>query len=232
LSDLIERLGKVSHFKGLSIHDLGAIVRAGQRIKVSAEAMIFLESEPAAGMYVLFSGKVHLCKLSPRGHQHIVSVIEPVIMFNEVSVLDGGPNPLTAIAVEDCRLWHISAENFQDLMHRFPEIGLGLLRVLARRNRHLLEHFEDLAFRSVLSRTAKLLLSLSENGKRPVIRQKHSIQEMASLISTVPEAISRSLNVIKQRGVIDCSRTKITILQPRVLAQVAQVPVFSSDEQR
>jgi len=55
----------------------------------------------------LLSGRVHLCKLGPNGQQQIMAVIEPVIMFNEITVLDGGPNPTMALAVEDCVTWNI-----------------------------------------------------------------------------------------------------------------------------
>ena len=54
-----------------------------------------------AGMFVLLAGQVHLRKLGPQGQESILAVIEPVIMFNEVAVLDGGPNLTTAVAAQD-----------------------------------------------------------------------------------------------------------------------------------
>lgn len=152
-----------------------------------------------------------------------MSIIQPVIMFNEVAVLDGGPNPITALAVQDCVTWQISQADFQDLMQIFPQLGAGLLRVMARRNRLLIAHYEDLSFRTVLARTAKLLLELSEQGKKNISRREHTIDLMAARVAAVREAISRSLHYIKDQGAISLSRTTITVLDPGLLASLAQV---------
>lgn len=222
-SDLIDSIKTVKHFHNLSLNDLRLIVTAGVVHRFRAGATIFTEGEPCSGMFVLMRGMVHLCKIGPQGQINIMAVVEPIIMFNEITVLDGGPNPVTAIAVKDCFIWQIGYESFQALLEKIPQVGLSLLRVLARRNRQMISQYEDLSFRSVVGRTAKLLLDLSDYGRRPIDRHACSINEMASRIATVPEAISRSLNLIKQRGVIRASRTEIVVLSAEELASLAQV---------
>ncbi len=223
--DLVESLGRVKHFKGLPEADRAEIVNAGQICTFPAGTVICREGDPCAGMFVLLSGHVHLCKLGPQGQQSIVAEIEPVIMFNEVTVLDGGPNLTTAIAVQDCTTWNISHESFQSLMQRYPLVGLarGLLRVMANRTRRLLSQYVDVSFRSVLARSAKLLLELSDNGQRPIDRKQFTNTEMAARISTVPEALSRSLKVFKKNGDIVCTRTSILVKQPKTLERFAQI---------
>ena len=221
-------LGRVWHFRHMNINDLRTIVNSGQLKRFRADSFIFHESDVSAGMFVLFSGKVHLCKLSPTGQVQIISIIEPVIMFNEVTAIDGGPNPFTAIAVKDCLTWKISSEDFEALVRRFPdpEIGLGLLRVLATRTRLLIDRCEDLSFRSVLARTAKLLLNLSDNGTKPIDRREHPIKDLSASIATVPETISRSLSYLSNRDLITCNRRRITILQPSELSVTAQLESY------
>jgi CRP/FNR family transcriptional regulator len=225
MENLAERLGRVWHFRHLAKPDLVIIVRAGKLRHHRADTFIFHEGEPAAGMFVLFSGCVHLCKLSPGGQEQILATIKPVIMFNEVTAIDGGPNPFSALAAENCLTWGISHEAFEDLVRRFPdpEIGLGMLRVMASRSRLLIGRCEDLSFRPVLSRTAKLLFDLCADGEMVIDRSKHSIKELAAQVATVPEAISRSLGTLKERGLIDTTRQQITILNPEALAEVAQI---------
>src|SRR5512140_1846538 len=110
---LVERMRTVPHFKRFPESDLRVIASSGTVRPFAAGSIIFAEGEPTAGMFVLLSGRVHLCKLGPRGQQSIITTIEPVIMFNEVSVLDGGANLVTARAVEDCITWHVEYSNFQ-----------------------------------------------------------------------------------------------------------------------
>ena len=160
--DLIAQLQRVEHFKRLPEVDVRAIVTAGRVRRFAAGETLFAEGAPCAGMFVLLTGQVHLRKLGPQGQESILAVIEPVIMFNEVAVLDGGANLTTAVAAQDCTVWQIGCDRFQALLARYPMIGLGLLRVLARRNRFLVSQVEDLSFRTVQARAAKLLLDLSD----------------------------------------------------------------------
>jgi CRP/FNR family transcriptional regulator, cyclic AMP receptor protein len=222
-SSLIDRLKTVKHFSSLSPGELWSIVSAGSVKRYGTGQTIFCEGDACAGMFVLIRGRVQLCKFGLQGQVNIMSVVEPVIMFNEVAVLDGGPNPVTAIAAEDSLLWQIDHQAFQDLLKKIPVVGLSLLRVLAARNRQMLDHYEDLSFRSVLSRTAKFLLDISECGRRPIDRRMCSIEEMARRIATVPEAISRSLSSLKSTGAIQVSRTEILITSEKKLSELAQL---------
>jgi CRP-like cAMP-binding protein len=223
MQNLAAQLGNVRHFSRLPESAREAIVTSGQVRRFAAGETILREGEPCAGMFVLLSGQVHLCKLGLQGQFQILAVVEPVIMFNEVTVLDGGPNPATAIAIRDCMTWNISCSAFQELMSHYPEVGLSLLPVLAARTRILVSQYEDLSFRSVLARTAKLLLDLSQYGQQTINRREHSIYEMAARVATTPEAISRSLQTFKRDGHILSTRTLITLHQPQALAKLAQI---------
>ena len=224
--DLVARLGRVRHFQGLSADALRAIVDAGQVVRFPAGATIFAEDEPCAGMFVLLSGRVNLCKLGPNGHEQIISVIEPVIMFNEVAVLDGGPNPVMALAVDDCLTWNISYTAFHSIIRQYPAVGLGLLPVLAARNRSLIARYEDMSYLSILARTAKMLLLWSDNGRRPIDRKEHSLDEMAAHIGTVREPVSRAIRTLRESGIITCTRAQIVVSQPEALARQAHVELL------
>lgn len=219
--NLLKGIRQVKQFQSLSDDNLKEIIISGQIQNFSSGQTIFVQDEPSAGMFVLIEGKVNICKIGPNGQQNIIASINPVIMFNEVAVLDCGKNPVTAIATQNCRLWHIDCEPFQTLLKRFPEVGLGLLRIMAVRNRRLIEHFEDLSYRNVESRVAKLLLDLSLNGTKPIIRKEHSIEEMASLIATVSPVISRTINNFRKSGYITTSRNTISLDQPESIARIA-----------
>lgn len=226
--NLAERLGNVSHFMKLPLADRLSIVLAGQMRLYSTDTVIFSEEEPCAGMFVLLKGHVHICKLGPQGQQNIIADIDPVIMFNEVALLDGGPNPYTAIATQNCFAWHISREAYQKLLQRYAqdqymEVALGLLGIMASRYRQLLDNYADLSFLTVPIRVAKLIYELSNQGQLPINRHETSINEMAAHIASVPEAISRSLNFLKCQGIIATTRTTINILKPDELARLAHV---------
>lgn len=220
---LAKQLRTVPHFQGMTDADLKTIVAAGQVRRFPAGTPIFSEGDPSAGMFVLMQGTVQLFKTGPQGQESIIAIVEPIIMFNEVSALDGGPNLTTAHATQDCVTWNVSHPHFRALMERYPQVGLGLLRVLALRYRALAAQYEDLSFRTVLARTAKLLLDLSRNGTHVIQRRTHTNQELAARIATVPEAFSRSLKVFKDDGYILSTRDQIQVINPATLARLAQL---------
>jgi CRP-like cAMP-binding protein len=226
-SSLAGRLGSVGHFQHLSESDLKVIVSAGQVIPFPAGSFIFSEGDPCAGIFVLFKGRVNLYKLGLQGQECILDVINPVIMFNEVSVLDGEANPYSAVAVQDCLTWRIQRDPFLSLMDRYPELGTGLLLVLAKRTRKMINHFEDLLSRTVRARTAKVILDISHQGKETISRRQYSNLELAALAATCPEALSRSLRTLREADVIDCNRKEIHVSRPEQLAELALVDVES-----
>jgi CRP/FNR family transcriptional regulator len=222
-SQLVSRLAKVRHFRALPLSAIHEIVTSGNVQSHPAGSIIYHEGWDCAGLFVLLRGCVHLSKTSFQGQETILSVMTPVIMFNEVSVLDGDTNPVTAIAFQKSVTWQINRDRFQQLMERYPIMGISLLNVLARRNRKLISMYEDLISRPVKVRTARLLLDLSSYGKVPIDRQLHSNQFLAAHVSTAPEAISRSIKILRETGLIDCTRTQIIVNCPDELAEFAQV---------
>ena len=221
-------LRNVEHFRKLSLADVRFIINAGELKRFQSDSVIFHEMEPSAGMFVLFSGKVHLCKMSPSGQVQIISIIEPVTMFNELTAIDGGLNPFTAIAEQKCLTWKISYDAFQSLVLRYPDprIGIAMMKVLAKRTRLLIDRCEDLSFRSVLARTAKVLLEISDNGTKIIDRGEYPIKDVAASIATVPETLSRSFSVLSESGLINCTRKEISILQPNELSVTAQLEPY------
>jgi CRP/FNR family transcriptional regulator len=221
--ELITRLAKVMYFRALPLSAVHEIVVSGSVQTHSTGSSIYHEGWECAGLFVLLRGRVHLCKTCFQGQESIISVIDAMIMFNEVAVLDGDPNPVTGIAFQKCITWKISRDRFQPLMEKYPIIGISLLNVLAKRNRRLISEYEDLIARPVKACTTKLLLDLSSYSSQPVDRISHSNHLFSARISTFPEAISRPIKILRETSVIDYTRTQITVNCPDKLAEFAQV---------
>ena len=220
--DLQNLLKSVRHFKDFPEQDRRAIIESGQVEQHTKNEIIFDELGDNSGLFVLLSGQVELCRFSPGGQQATIAILEPVGMFNEVAALDGDPNPVTAVAVRDSTVWHITAHNLNNLLTRHPTLTIALLRVMASRNRRLVAQIQNLASRSVVGRTAKLLLELSEDGELVISRRQNTNNQMAGRVATAPEAFSRALHTLRKTGCITCSSKTIEIEEPDHLAAVAE----------
>lgn len=233
MESLVTRLCKVPQFRNLSDDSIRDIVFSGQLIHFRAGTILFHEGDSECGMHVLLKGHVHLYKSGIQGEETIIASIKPVIMFNEVPILDGGPNPVSAIATQDSATWCIDHKRFQFLMQKYPELGIGLLKVLAARNRLMLNRYEDLLSRPIFARVSKVIVTLGESGTSPINRRKYNNQRMAALAATTPEAVSRSIKTLKDERIIDASRSAITVLKPDQLFRKALIePIGSSHSQK
>ena len=222
-----KRMKKIIQFKDYSEKDLLTIIRAGSIRRYTADKTIYYEGDESFGLGVLLKGEVHLYKLGPRGQENILAVIKPVIMFNEISAIDSGPNPETAVAFKSSIIWSTSSETFALGLDRFPALGIGLLPILARRNRKLISKYADLSFRPVSERVALLLLSLSEHGTKNIARKDNSIQQMAALVATDAVVISRKLGEFREAGLIESNRGTIIVKEPIKLAELAMMDLES-----
>jgi CRP/FNR family transcriptional regulator len=83
--------------------------------------------------------------------------------------------------------------------------------------RHLTSVVEDLSFRSVLSRLAKLLLDLAvvEGGNAPV--RQLTQDEMAAMVGTVRDVIGRALRQMEREGAIKIVKNRIMVMAPEKL---------------
>ncbi|MCL4237530.1 MAG: Crp/Fnr family transcriptional regulator [Anaerolineae bacterium] len=223
IAALTKRMSRLKYFRSLSLTDITGIVASGSIKTMKAGSVIVMEESPCAGLFVLLSGRVHLFRLGPNGQEVLIDTLDSITMFNEVSILDGGPNPFTVIAAQDCIIWNADYQTLQGLADRYPQVALGFLPVLAARTRVLIAMVADVCFRSVRGRTAKLILDLSDHGEWPISRQEHSIHMLAAQISTAPEAVSRALSFFRNEGYISTSRSTIKVCDAKGLAEFAQI---------
>jgi len=79
--------------------------------------VIFLEAEPAPGLFVLDSGYVKIVKASAQGREQSLEFIAPGQPFNTVAVFTSQPNPATAIALEASAAWMLPRATVSRLLH-------------------------------------------------------------------------------------------------------------------
>jgi CRP-like cAMP-binding protein len=221
----IDLLRRVSYFAGLSdalLAELAAM--AGER-RYARGQVIFLEGEPCAGLHIVAEGTVRIYKISPQGREQVLEQLGPGRTFNDVAVLDGGPNPASAMAATDVLLSVVSRAGIRRLAQAHPELAWALIESIAARARHLVAMVEDLSLRSVKARLAKLLLAQARQlaGQTQIDRDQMVTQaEMAARLGTVREMIGRALRELADDGLIAFDRHRIMILDRARLAGVAE----------
>lgn len=101
---------------------------------VEAGSIIFKENEMAEEMYIVKSGKIEVFK-EINGEKKSVAILGPKAFFGEMAILEEAPRSLSVMAVEDSALISIDKESFRQAIFQYPDIALGVLKVLSFRLR-------------------------------------------------------------------------------------------------
>jgi CRP/FNR family cyclic AMP-dependent transcriptional regulator len=221
LGNLTRLLGSVPYFAHLDAATLEAVASGAFRRPSAKDQMIFLEGEPCAGLWVVEKGRVRLLRLSTEGREQVVKLLGPGEFFNEVAVLDGGSNPVSAVAAMESILWVVERDTMLDLLERYPALAAGVIENLASRARHLLALVEDLSLRTVRARLAKLLLA--QAGGSSEAHRRLTQQEMAAQVGTVREMVSRVLRGFEEEGLIRFERHRLIVVDREGLEKEAKV---------
>jgi CRP/FNR family transcriptional regulator len=217
-----DEVKRIPYFQDLEPRILERIRTAMFEVQASKGKLLFSEGGPAEAMYGVRSGQVKIFKLSPDGREQVLRIAGPGECFNEVPIFDGGPNPANAQVLESTLLWGIRRTDMQGLLHEHPAVAIGFLKAFAGKLRYFTRKVEDLSFRSVTSRVAKLLLELAEDDGSGGLRlpARFTQQEMANVVGTAREMIGRAFKVLEKEGAIKMDRHRVVIVSRASLARL------------
>jgi CRP-like cAMP-binding protein len=212
----------IVYFEGISKDELNYITENTHLRSFSANEMIFLEGEPAEGLWIVEKGSVKIFKLNPDGGEHILHLRGPGNTFNDIGALDGGNNPANAAALSsEVLVWLVPSETITYILTHNAQVALNVIRLLAVRVRSLVSQIEDLALYSVIVRLARFLLKQAEDPSLsgPGVTRT----AIAAHINTTPQTISNVLHSLEEMGAIRFDRHQIFIINPNLLRSIAML---------
>jgi CRP/FNR family transcriptional regulator len=211
-------LSENPYFFGLSFPELDSIKSFFSEVRVERGEIILLEGEPTDRLFFVAAGVVKLFTVSTEGKEQTLEFVRPGGAINEVSVFDGGPNPASAQAMGPISLYIISKTDLESILRSHPVVSLNVIKVLSGRIRHLVSLVEDLSFRHVIGRVARILLEYAGDGAKP--GQRLTQQEMAAIAGTAREVVGRSLKTLEDRGIIKLERHRIVVTDKKALKEM------------
>ncbi len=210
-------LNKVPYLKGLSDSDIELLKRYFVEKTVGRGEIIELDGQQSRALYFVVSGAVKLFKTSVDGKEQILGIVRPGDTFNDVPVFDSGPNTTSSQAMSDLILYELDRSALEFIVQKYPQVATNVIRILAARIRGLVALVEDLSFRNVIGRVAKILLNTAESNM-PRLTQ----HEMAAMAGTAREVVGRSLKAMEDEGMVKIEHHRITIKDKEALKDLAR----------
>lgn len=218
---LKQQLKAVIYFDMLAEPALEALAQSAIQRTFAPGGTIFMQGEPATGMWLIGAGRVKIFKLNPDGGEHVLHILGEGNTFNDIAALDGGANPANAAALSETTVWLLPSEALVTAIAADSRLALKIIQVMAGRVRGLVQQIEDLALYSVVARLARFLLLQAED---PALSGPGVTRTaIAAHLATTPQTISNVLRTLEEAGAIEFDRHRIVITRQDILRSIAML---------
>ncbi len=215
-------VSQVPIFAGLSAADQERVAALARPRSVGRGGFAYTPGAPARLM-VVHQGHLRVSRLAADGSEQVTRILGPGDFTGETSVLTGRIHADHASALDDCGLCVFDHADVARLVREHPDIGLHMLAALAERLSDTERRLNALTTRGVESRVAAYLWSLPRSGMGPDVRVTLPLakKDIASLLDTTPESLSRALRSLADKAVITMATGRsVSIVQPDVLRRM------------
>jgi CRP-like cAMP-binding protein len=221
--EITRHLATISLFKGLSAEHYNELAMIVTDQEFGRNQFIFAEGDDGVGFYIVVSGRVKVYKVSPDGKEQILHIFGPGEPFAEVAVFAGSRYPANAETLEKSRLFFFPKKSFIELIRQNPSLAMNMMAALSQRLKSFSHMIEALSLKEVPSRLAGYLLYLSK--KKGELAAEFELDlakvQLASLLGTIPETLSRIFTKMNKQGLIDSQGPLIRILDRQGLQDLA-----------
>lgn len=213
-----ETLQSSDLFSGLGADEIALLLEICREISYKKGSTIFFENDLGDGFYLIAEGTIKVYKMNASGKEQTLHILERGETFGEAAVFQGKSFPANADALSAAKVLYFPKKDFVHLIQQKPLISMHMLALLAMRLRKFTKQIETLSLKEVPQRLADYLLILvEENGKN--IRLPISKGQLASLLGTAPETLSRIFNQFSSEGLIDIQGKEIVVLDKEGLEE-------------
>ena len=218
MSDIVELLRKVPLFSGLEKEDLNTLASIVTRKEFGKRETLFHQGDPGEEFMILTEGSVKVELMNAEGKELTLTILTPFQFLGELALLDDVPRSATVVSMENSVLLSVNKRDFARLLESYPRMSIPMLRQLTRRVRVLTDDIASMAFLDSYSRVTRKILNLAEEMGQTnpdghiLIDRPLTHQQLANLVGTTRETVTKILNEMKDNGLLDIRRHRITIL--------------------
>ena len=217
----VDYLSSIQVFRDLTPNELMQMDRQVTMSTCQPGKIFYMPEDSGEVLFLLKKGRVQLYRIAPNGKKLVVATLGAGAIFGEMSLVGQGMHNTFAESVDECVLCVMSRSDVERLVQEKPEVAFRFVEALGSRLTQLEERLEDIAFKSITSRLAALLLKLQEEqgGRQTVTGYTH--QDFSEMLGTYRETVTQTLNDLKAERLVGIARKQVTLLNMRRLRQLA-----------
>lgn len=206
-------------FSGADRAAVGNLAALGRFQVLARGEHLFREGEAVTRLYVVERGNIRVYRLARGGTRELTLHVEGSrqIVALAAAFQARASYPASAQALQaGTQVFSLPLETALDSILSTPSLARAALAYLARRQADLLQRVDQLVFTELAGRLAQYLL---EHAHTP--HQLPTNSELAALLGTVPELVSRKLGDFYRLGFIRLERRQVVVLELEELEKLA-----------
>ncbi|MDF2630539.1 MAG: putative cyclic nucleotide-binding transcriptional regulator [Symbiobacteriaceae bacterium] len=212
-------LSSLPLFEGLSGEELAQVAAIARERRYRKGTILFDEGDPGETMYFIKDGKVRVTRLAAGGQEQVLRVWGPGSAIGLVVLADKAPYPASAQVAEDAVLYALRVDDLVGLMPDSRALAANAFRLVGQRLRAARDTAHDLAVHTTHGRLASLLLKTSEEKGSTRFNLGLTHQDIAGMIGTSRETVTRVLADFRRTGCIKVEGEEIVIANEKKLRE-------------
>ena len=198
-------LKTVPLFGGLQDRDLSRVANLMVTKKYRKNNLIFFEDDLGQNLFIIKHGRVKISRIDEKGDEVIFAILGEGEFFGELSIIDGLTRSATVTSIDEVELLVLRRGDFIDILQKYPQISITLLKELASRIRKSDTQIKSLSLKDARGRVATTLIRLAEDigfmhDGKVVLKRLPLQKDLANISGTSRETISRVIKKLEVDG--------------------------------
>ncbi|GAA5165340.1 Crp/Fnr family transcriptional regulator [Ornithinimicrobium tianjinense] len=197
-------VARVPLFRGLTRTEQEHVAALARPTRITRGEALYIPGADVSQLMVVHTGRLKISRVGVDGREQVVRVLEPGDFVGESAFLTGARPDHQAVALEDGSLCVFRHGDVAALVREHPSIGLHMLQELSRRLEETEARLASVVSLDVSARLADYLLGLPARRSADglTVRLPLAKKDIASLLGTTPESLSRQLRRLAEAGLV------------------------------
>ena len=229
----------------LTVHLQNIPLLAGVDAKVLGEMVVSLQfrtlergsyavQKGDVGEHLLFvlTGRLQAVDLTEDGREIGLSFLIPGDYFGELSIIDGLPRSASVVASEKSLIALLPRTAALALIYHNPLVSERMFKQMASSIRSSANYRAILGMPSAFQRVFALLNQFAKSapGGLVVIEKMPTQQEIAIMVNTSRETVSRAIQILLQKGVVEKDLRRLIVRQPAELSKAVNQTISPTEQ--
>ncbi|UGQ45479.1 Crp/Fnr family transcriptional regulator [Massilia endophytica] len=217
-------LRKIPLLADLSDEDM-ARIKPELRFRQYAKRDVVLQKGGAGdGLLFLLSGQMQVIDVTEDGRAIGLRMLAPGDFFGEIAVINNSVRTASVVAMSPVLVAFLPAPAALHLFSHSPSVANKMLRHLAEKIQRDSEFRSLLSINNTTRRIYTFLVQMKKTqpGQPDVVENLPTHQDIANMINTSRETVTRALLTLAQKGIVQKDTHRLIILKPQDLQALVE----------